>query len=87
MLCCRTEAQTLVPLCGDECELLLYAQCRAAALHENLVSRLNILTDLHWSHPRPLSAAETRFTRDVLPGLHENVAAMQRDVQVCGSLD
>jgi hypothetical protein len=69
---------------GDECDCVLTAYCRAAALHENLASRLNILADLHWSQPRPLSAPETRFSRDVLPGLQKSVAAMQRDVQVCG---
>ena len=56
--------------------------CRTAALHENFVARLQILTDLHWSQRRPLSAAETRFSARVLPELEDTAAALQRDVRV-----
>lgn len=58
--------------------------CRATALHENFVTRLKILADLHWSHERPLSAAETRFNSHVLPELEDTTAAIQRDVRVRG---
>ena len=60
---------------GDFC-------CRTTALHENLVMRLKILADLHWSHQRPLSAAESRFISHVLPDLEDTATALQRDVRV-----
>eukprot|EP00887_Chlorella_sp_A99_P003857 scaffold11.g3857.t1 len=44
---------------------LAAAAARAAAVQANLAARLRLLAELHWSLPRPPSAAEQRFRRVV----------------------
>jgi hypothetical protein len=52
---------------------------RVERLHANLHERLQLLTELHWSLPHPLGAAEKDFRDRELPGLERAHAQLQRD--------
>lgn len=53
----------------------------AAALQANLADRLRLLAELHWSLPRPPSAAERRFQEEELPSLEAAAAALETEVK------